>query len=322
MPVIPVKLKSLQLIDTLLKAAPEGSVALYGPISEKCATVVKQASAFRERDPVHGDRPAQMIRTAAVNLLKLIDMLTLSDANPAQQKKLPETLVELPRAPRKHAPASLRAGGAVAGGGWQASLSKAASEWTEKITTWTTSWTLSQFPASPLTGTSPIVWIRHTRTEPEHLQLFWNDELVYGRVGVTAKVATPNGPTAELGDVETVKFERHGEQMALKIKTGPVPVSMFGRATAECEYCLEVDRVEQRRDREHPAGARNTSKFAQRVSVRQWQHVAEKRHDLDWSAETMVVEYALHLLPPGFATGGGETVYIHTRARCAARHAD
>ena len=297
---IPVKLKSLQLIEKLLKTS---NPAFHGPVAEKCAVVVKQAVTFREIDPVHGDRPALLIRQAAINLLRLIDLLNKS-ANPVNQKVLPTTLRELPRAPRKTAAASLRAGGA-AGSGWQASVSKAVDEWTEKITTWTTSWTLTQFPDDMMTGTSPVVWVRHTRTEPEHLQVFWNDQLVYGRVGVTAKVATPNGPNRAMGDVETVTFERHGEELALKITTGPVPVSMFGRTTAECEYCLEVGKVLQKRDRENRPDPRNVSKFAQRVSVKQWQQVAEKRHELDWSADTMVVEYALHLLPPGFATGGG-----------------
>ena len=308
MPVIPVKLKSLQLIEKLLKVS---SPALYGPVEEKCALVVKQATAFRQVDPEHGDKPAQLIRQAAVKLLKLIDLLHQA-ANQASQKVLPATVRELPRAPRKTAAASLRAGGA-AGSGWQASVSKAVDEWTEKVTTWTTSWTLSQFPDDMMTGTSPVVWLRHTRTEPEHLQLFWNDQLLYGRVGVTAKVATPNGADRAMGDVETITFERHGEQMALKIKTGPVPVSMFGRATAVCEYCLEIDNVLQKRDRENKPDPRNLSKFAQRVMVSKSQQVAEKRHELDWSADTMVVEYSLHLLPPGFATGGGTLTSISSR---------
>ena len=107
-----------------------------------------------------------------------------------------------------------------------------------------------------------------------------------------------------MGDVETINFERHGEPMSLQIQTGAVPVSMFGRAMAKIAYVLTVDGRVQILDREKNHDARNASRLAQRVSVQRWQNVSEKRSELDWS-EKMVVEYALHLLPPGFATGGG-----------------
>jgi hypothetical protein len=141
------------------------------------------------------------------------------------------------------------------------------------------------------------------------LQLFWNDQLVYGRVGVTGKVATPNGTDAAMGDIEKIGFHRHGAKMDLMVKTGPIPFSLFGRATAEVDYCLEVDTVVQKPDRENPPAC-DTSNFAQRVTVRQWQQVNAERDEHDWTAESMVVEYALHLVLPGFSTGGGTCASI------------
>ena len=152
-PIIPVKLKSLQLVDKLLKV---GSQSLHVAISEQCSLAVKQSAAFRERDPaalVDGrdpDRPAEMIRAVAVNLLKLISMLAMA-ANPGRVS-LPQSTVELPRVPRRGVAASSLRGGGTATGGWQASVSKAMGEWTEKVTTWTTSWTLDLFPDDVITG--------------------------------------------------------------------------------------------------------------------------------------------------------------------------
>ena len=68
-PIIPVKLKALQLIGKLLEV---GSAALRATVGEHCVVAVQKASLFRDRDPNHGDTPAQMIRKEAVNLLKHI----------------------------------------------------------------------------------------------------------------------------------------------------------------------------------------------------------------------------------------------------------
>ena len=186
-------------------------------------------------------------------------------------------------------------------------VGKAVGEWAEKVTTWTTSWSLHQFPDDIQTKLPPIVWVRHTRTEPERVQLFWNDTLVYGRVGVTAKVAEPRdgrggAVVAGEGDVERIEFERHGETIALIIQTGPTPVSLFGRTSAEVDYFLEIVTpsscdaevvgVRQKPDREFVP--KENSPLSGQVSVQRSQQVAEKLSAHDWRGE-MVVEYAVHL---------------------------